>query len=449
MAVLFDIGPPAIDRSGRLSSGTTRIARENPASQDGTIQKVAIFANQPLSGCQVAIFFNVGGNSFTTRSDQLIGDIPSGYSEHDVSLECKTGDYIGCYFTGGRLDSGAPTDAIWYKAGDNIPCAAQSFTLWSPANISLYGWCESLPVTYERFYITSMQTAHWCKGFTLTFETDVACHMYLRNTREPPWKHPISRIMRGLTVGVDARFCFVAYADLEQNEAGDTTTHTFTWPDWEFCQTQYFYLWASAGGSAMISTSPIIHLTYPGDPQPFKTCDLQELDSDVYSFCQYWNATSQTFQVDHDFTLIRLSLLLAQYEAVRRGPYCIKITEVGGTCWAEKVIHYIERYSTDLPAPGVKTWTHFPGGLTHLWQGKTYRIVVHTLPGWEWWNGSSWEDWEAGAAIRWYYQSSGNPYPHGMLYSGCNFKDKAAGWNDFPNDDATFVLWQNCPSLQL
>jgi len=61
----------------------------------------------------------------------------------------------------------------------------------------------------------------------------------------------------------DARFCFVAFEDLEQEEDGDTLTHTFIWTGWEICQTRYFYFWAQSMGEAMKSTSCIFSKHYP------------------------------------------------------------------------------------------------------------------------------------------------------------------------------------------
>jgi len=116
-------------------------------------------------------------------------------------------------------------------------------------------------------------------GFTITTISDVACHMWLRHTLVAPQKHPKPVFRRGLFIMSDARFCFVAFDDLEQNEAGDTYVHTFTWTGWESCQTRYFYFWATNSGEPMHSTSPIFskhylweappppHIYYP-DPHP-------------------------------------------------------------------------------------------------------------------------------------------------------------------------------------
>jgi len=111
-------------------------------------------------------------------------------------------------------------------------------------------------------------------GFTIVTTTDVACHQWLRHSFVKPKKHPKGVLVRGITMMTDVRFCFVAYEDLEQDEAGDTYTHTFTWLGWEPCQTRYFYFWATSEEENMRSTSPIFSKHYPytqifyPDPDP-------------------------------------------------------------------------------------------------------------------------------------------------------------------------------------
>jgi len=103
-------------------------------------------------------------------------------------------------------------------------------------------------------------------GFTVVTTTDVACHQWLRHTERLPQKHakPVER--RGLLISWDARFCFVAFDDLEQDEEGDTYTHTFTWLGWETCMTRYFYFWATNAGEKMKSTSCIFSKHYTAPP---------------------------------------------------------------------------------------------------------------------------------------------------------------------------------------
>jgi len=55
----------------------------------------------------------------------------------------------------------------------------------------------------------------------------------------------------------DVYYCFTAYNDIEQEEAGDTTEHTFIMSDWPSCETRWFHLWGTIGGEASPSESPI------------------------------------------------------------------------------------------------------------------------------------------------------------------------------------------------
>ncbi len=103
-------------------------------------------------------------------------------------------------------------------------------------------------------------------GFKITTTTDVPCHQWLRHTLKKPWSHPKPVSRRGLFMMYDARFCFVAFEDIEQNEEGDTTTHTFTWPGWTVCQTRYFYFWATIAIYFSPSTSCIFSLHYQLPP---------------------------------------------------------------------------------------------------------------------------------------------------------------------------------------
>lgn len=55
----------------------------------------------------------------------------------------------------------------------------------------------------------------------------------------------------------DVYYCFTAYQDIEQEEAGDTLTHTFIMSDWPACESRWFYLWGTIAGEASPSESPI------------------------------------------------------------------------------------------------------------------------------------------------------------------------------------------------
>jgi len=99
-------------------------------------------------------------------------------------------------------------------------------------------------------------------GFTIVLTTDIACHLYLFWTDKVPWVHRASKLDRGLTIPWDAYWCFVAWTLIDQNEPGDTLTHTYTWLGWQVCQTKYFRFHGTIGGASSPSDSPIFHKHY-------------------------------------------------------------------------------------------------------------------------------------------------------------------------------------------
>jgi len=124
-----------------------------------------------------------------------------------------------------------------------------------------------MPILY--WALRTIEQTQIAGGFTIVTTTDTACHQWLRHTLVAPQKHPKPVMRRGLLIMYDARFCFVAFDDLEQNEPGDTFTHTFTWTGWENCQTRYFYFWATNLGEPMKSTSPLFSKHYYYEAPPY------------------------------------------------------------------------------------------------------------------------------------------------------------------------------------
>lgn len=91
---------------------------------------------------------------------------------------------------------------------------------------------------------------------TIVVTTDIPCHLYARLTTKEPHIHKKAVIIRGLPMQDDVRFCFTVFEDNEQDEAGDTLTHTFTKPNWPVCTTKWLYLWGYVAGTISPSTSP-------------------------------------------------------------------------------------------------------------------------------------------------------------------------------------------------
>lgn len=131
------------------------------------------------------------------------------------------------------------------------------------------------------WYITSVVQNVIADGFRIVITTDNNVHMTLHWRNTPPWKRGITKIDRGFAWLIDAAWCKAKFHTFEQDEPGDTFTHTFTWHGWQVCWTRYFYFTATKFGLPCVSTSPIFakHFKlgiqeayfYP-DPHPEITC---------------------------------------------------------------------------------------------------------------------------------------------------------------------------------
>lgn len=88
-----------------------------------------------------------------------------------------------------------------------------------------------MPLLY--WALEDIQQTLLATGYKIVTKTDVAVHLWLRWTYKPPQKHAKPVLRRGLLMMYDARFCFVDFCDVEQEEEGDTFTHTFYVPSTE------------------------------------------------------------------------------------------------------------------------------------------------------------------------------------------------------------------------
>jgi len=117
-----------------------------------------------------------------------------------------------------------------------------------------------------RWHLLTIAHTLWVGGFTVTITTNAASHLYLRYSNIFPRIHRKTVERRGVAFGWDVRYCFTVYQHIEQNEPGDTFTHTFTWPSWQNCNTRYFYFWGTMGAQDSVSDSPIFWLHYLWTP---------------------------------------------------------------------------------------------------------------------------------------------------------------------------------------
>ncbi len=73
----------------------------------------------------------------------------------------------------------------------------------------------------------------WTDGtLVVQIDTDLPAHAWLRWTDHPEWVHLRGELKRGALYMADPKYCFVAWHEVEQDEAGDTLHHTFTFDGW-------------------------------------------------------------------------------------------------------------------------------------------------------------------------------------------------------------------------
>ncbi len=94
--------------------------------------------------------------------------------------------------------------------------------------------------------------------------TDIPVHLFMRWTDVEPVTHAQELVRRGISLPNATRFCFVAWTEVEQEEVGDTFTHTFLLPTWEICETRWFYFIGTKQAEESPSASPIFYLHRKG-----------------------------------------------------------------------------------------------------------------------------------------------------------------------------------------
>jgi len=178
----------------------------------------------------------------------LIARRPAVPSWQDTKLRC---DATAPTYAGGKAWLSHNQGVDW----EEIPDTDFMFEVWGwkpPPIIDtapvISNWA---PLTY---YQPEVPECH-----TITITTDIPVHLFLRWTDKEPLKHPLTEYRRGIYVPIGTRYCFVAWKEVEQEEAGDTLTHTFILCDWLVCETRWFYVIGTKQAEESPSASPLLY----------------------------------------------------------------------------------------------------------------------------------------------------------------------------------------------
>lgn len=93
----------------------------------------------------------------------------------------------------------------------------------------------------------------------ITITTDVPCHLWLFWTDQEMRIHNDPVRWRGISMPSHPRYCFVEWDKIDQDEAGDTLLHHFTFPGWYFCLRRWYIFSGTIAGNRSPSASPIIN----------------------------------------------------------------------------------------------------------------------------------------------------------------------------------------------
>lgn len=248
----------------------------------------------------------------------------------------------------------------------------------------------------------------WDDSFTIVVTTESKCHLYMRWTLEPPLKHKVSRIVRGITLSNETRYCFVAFHENEQIEPGDTLIHTFIKPNWPICQTRYFYFIGSKQRQESPSASPLFSLHREKIEMP-----------------------SQILTPNGDGALAQLiSTDDPHYLAILEDD-SVYLPPNGGGTWGYLTGHYVRKnwwpwgYATDLYTFTDPLWVDLPIQFITAW----YLCGRDTYP-YGWWKSAL-----RIAAVT--YRGDAQPFDIGLAWKHYTWYTNPATGNPWTHDDLT------------
>jgi hypothetical protein len=149
MAVIT-IGNTASDRANIEGLSYTKIDKNNPANETGTITSVDIYAQADIANCKIGVFTLISGSSFTCRSATAdLGTVTAGIHNYTVSLSVVTGDYLGIYGSSfnGKVETDQSGAGLWYKSGDQTSCVNTAFSSLIPNRTMSIGGTGTTPIT--------------------------------------------------------------------------------------------------------------------------------------------------------------------------------------------------------------------------------------------------------------------------------------------------------------
>lgn len=232
-----------------------------------------------------------------------------------------------------------------------------------------------------------------CGTMQLIFQctTDVACHLTLHMADIDPIVRKIPYQKRGANFNLSSVTCFVEIHTIDQDESGDTTTHTFTVPLTAYDQLHYWYLTGTQGGVPMKSISQIFKASC-SKPLLVTTCSGLPKRDTTYSQC-HGTIYHMYFKPN-----VSQSLKTIRYRCGKRGSYIVcnrRYAYIYDTDPVTKIPANLLAYDVQYMTPPYD-WQDviFDMSGVHLNAGQLYTFCYtqNTTLTSQWWN--AWGAWE-------------------------------------------------------
>lgn len=112
----------------------------------------------------------------------------------------------------------------------------------------------------------------------------------------------------GYAFMTDPKYCLVEYNEVEQNEPGDTLSHTFNFPGWAVCEWRWWYIVATVDGAPSPSASCIFQAHYldQEEAESLKHTDL--IEKEVAGVIDHADNSITADKLEHDLNGVPIGL---------------------------------------------------------------------------------------------------------------------------------------------
>lgn len=139
--------------------------------------------------------------------------------------------------------------------------------------------------------------------------------------------------LRGYSFMTDPKYCLVEYNEVEQNEPGDTLSHTFNFSGWSTCEWRWWYIVATLGGQPSPSASCIFQAHYldQEEAESLKHTDL--IEKEVAGVIDHADNSITADKLEHDLNGVPIGLNADKVDGLHAA-------DIGGPPWDAALSSY-------------------------------------------------------------------------------------------------------------